>query len=135
MNYKPNSLNLKSFRLKPYKIFCKNFIFIVLFFDFFKSTSTKAHNMKLLFFKKRTHIGSILRAPYKNKSAQFGLGLIRYYLFFSIKIPLNNILYLNSKKQFNTNFKKLITSYSYFESTLITQIYRAIKIPIKFKLF
>ena len=134
MNIKPILIKTKNNKINKYKIFSKNFIFIILFLEFIKNIN---NNVKCNYFvfKKRKHIGSFLRAPYKNKIAQFSLGLIRYFLIVKFNILLFYKIFCSNKNIFNNNINLLLKSYKYFESTLITQVYRLIRIPISINLF
>lgn len=135
MNFSPRNLTSKSTlsKIKLNKIYCKNFIFTLLVFDLFNNQfnkSLKPFNYNIHIIKKRKHVGSILRAPYKSKIAQFSIGLYRYYLILSFFIKTNYIPNINNIYQFKTLIIKLLNSYNYFESTLVTQISRTIQIPI-----
>lgn len=135
MNFSPRLLR-SNFILSSHKVerlYCRNFIFTLLAFDLLKNNTNK--NLKPLnitfhITKKRKHVGSILRAPYKCKSAQFSLGIYRYFLTltFSLKIEVSyNFLSKNDFVEFN---KTLLNSYNYFESALVTQVSRSLSIPI-----
>lgn len=133
MNFSPKILNSNNIisKIKLNKIYCKNFIFTILIFDLFNlknNSNFKPINFKLNIIKKRKHVGSILRAPYKSKIAQFSIGLYRYYLSLSYNIQSKKIIKLNSSNDFiNFNFK-IINSYNYFESALVTQVSRTMYI-------
>lgn len=134
MNFSPKIINsnIVSTKIKFNRIYCKNFIFILLMFDFFNLKNNlkyKPINFKFNIIKKRKHVGSILRAPYKSKIAQFSIGLYRYYLNLSYKIKCSDTIKLNSINDFIKFNFKIINSYSYFESALITQLSRTIFIP------
>lgn len=146
MNFNPKFLNSKLLlsQNKNNKIFCRNFIFTILVFDLFnteKLTNNKTKfknqfmpiNYKFFIFKKRTHIGSFLRAPYKCKSAQFSLGLNRYFLLLSFYIKSDYNLNINNLKDFN-KILNFIKSYNYFESILVTQVSRLFSIPLQIKI-
>jgi hypothetical protein len=136
MNYKPGITGVKLLKKKPYQIFCRNFLFMILFFEFIKTSAQNTkNNFKIFIYKKRKHIGSFLRAPYKNKIAQFSLGLLRYYIHISYKISILKKIYFFEKNNFNFKIKNFLNSYNYFESALVTQIYRVIKIPIYINIF
>ena len=135
MNFSPKLLNskLSLSKFKLNKIYCKNFIFTLLVFDLFNSnfnSKFKPLNYNIHITKKRKHVGSILRAPYKSKIAQFSIGLYRYYLVLSFKIITKFKPKINSLNEFRLLVIKLLNSYNYFESTLVTQVSRSIKIPI-----
>jgi hypothetical protein len=139
MNFNPQVINSKNIlsQNKINRIYCKNFIFTILFFEFFNSTFSKnflPYNYNINITKKRKHVGSILRAPYKNKIAQFSLGLYRYYLNLSFYIKTEFLPILNNKNDFKLLFIKFLNSYNYFESTLVTQVSRTIKIPSQIQL-
>nr|YP_740737.1 Ymf59 [Tetrahymena malaccensis]ABI51646.1 Ymf59 [Tetrahymena malaccensis] len=139
MNFNPQIINTKNIlsKNKINKIYCKNFIFTILFFDFFNSTFSKKflpYNYSFHITKQRKHVGSILRAPYKNKIAQFSLGLYRYYLNLSFFINSKFSPILNNKSDFKLLFIKFLNSYNYFESTLVTQVSRTIKIPVQIQI-
>lgn len=134
MNFSPRLLSSKnlSTNWKLEKLHCRNFIFTLLAFDLLKAQFNqkfKPINFSINIIKKRKHVGSILRAPYKSKSAQFSLGINRYFmnLTFNILTKYKPILINNIDfKQFNVN---LLNSYNYFESALVTQVSRSISIP------
>lgn len=135
MNFSPKLLNSKISlsKFKINKIYCRNFIFTILIFDLFNNSFNnkfKPINYNIHIIKKRKHIGSILRAPYKSKIAQFSIGLYRYYLTLSFKIKTEFKPKINNLLEFKLLIIKLLNSYNYFESTLVTQISRSIKIPI-----
>lgn len=136
MNYRPGVFKETS-KNKPYKIFCRNFLFLVLFIDLVNAQSSvlKKNNFKILIFKKRNHVGSFLRAPYKNKTAQYSLGILRYYIYISIKLTVLEKIYLLNKREFFFKIKNFLYSYNYFESALATQVYRVVKLPIFITLF
>lgn len=130
MNFSPkllNSNNLMS-KIKYNKVYCKNFIFTVLALDLLNN-SLKFKKFKIHIIKKRKHIGSILRAPYKCKSAQFSLGLYRYYLSLTFNLEMLKKPNINNLSDFNDFNKKIIQSYNYFESALVTQVSRSIIVP------
>jgi len=130
MNFSPklfNSNNIVS-KIKYNKVYCKNFIFTLLALDLLNN-SLKFKKFKIHIIKKRKHVGSILRAPYKCKSAQFSLGIYRYYLSLTFNINLLHKPNINSYVDFNNFNKKIIQSYNYFESALVTQVSRSVKIP------
>lgn len=136
MNFSPKILIPKTIlsKMKINKIYCKNFIFTLLMFDLFNSkfnNNFKPFNYNIHITKKRKHVGSILRAPYKSKIAQFSLGLYRYYLILTFKIKTTYIPNINNILEFKILIIKLLNSYNYFESTLVTQVSRTIKIPIQ----
>ncbi len=135
MNFSPRMLAPKSniSKIKLNKIYCKNFIFTILVFDLFNNNFNKKFkpfNYNVHITKKRKHVGSILRAPYKSKIAQFSIGLYRYFLTLSFYINSTFTPKINNILEFKILIIKLLKSYNYFESTLITQVYRSIKIPI-----
>lgn len=139
MNFTPNIIKTNKIidNVNFNKLYCKNFIFTILILELFNSTNknkTKVYNLKIFFLKKKKTLGSILRAPYKNKTAQFNICLNRYYLILSFIILLNINLKINNYSDFLKINNNLINSYKYFESTLITQISRKIYIPISIKL-
>lgn len=130
MNFSPKLLNSNNLisKIKYNKIYCKNFIFTILALDLLNN-SLKFKKFKIHIIKKRKHIGSILRAPYKCKSAQFSLGLYRYYLSLTFNIDMLKKPNINNLNDFNNFNKKIIQSYNYFESALVTQVSRSITIP------
>lgn len=130
MNFSPKLLNSNNLisKIKYNKIYCKNFIFTILALDLLNN-SLKFKKFKIHIIKKRKHIGSILRAPYKCKSAQFSLGLYRYYLSLTFNIDTLKKPNINNLNDFNNFNKKIIQSYNYFESALVTQVSRSITIP------
>lgn len=139
MNFNPQVINSRNIlsKNKSNRIYCKNFIFTILFFDFFNSTFSKnflPYKYNLHITKKRKHVGSILRAPYKNKIAQFSLGLYRYFLNLSFFINSEFLPNINNKFEFKLLFIKFLNSYNYFESTLVTQVSRVIKIPTQIQI-
>jgi len=130
MNFSPKLLNSNNLisKIKYNKVYCKNFIFTILALDLLNN-SLNFKKFKIHIIKKRKHIGSILRAPYKCKSAQFSLGLYRYYLSLTFNIAIETTPNINSCTDFNNFNKKIIQSYNYFESALVTQVSRSITIP------
>jgi hypothetical protein len=130
MNFSPKLLNSNNLisKIKYNKVYCKNFIFTILALDLLNS-SLKFKKFKIHIIKKRKHVGSILRAPYKCKSAQFSLGLYRYYLSLTFNIDMLVRPNINNCIDFNNFNKKIIQSYNYFESALVTQVSRSITIP------
>lgn len=135
MNFSPKLLNSTRLisSIKFNKIYCRNFIFTILAFDILNhsfNSTFQPMRYKIHITKKRKHIGSILRAPYKSKSAQFSLGLYRYYLVLSFSINSGLKAKLNNYTDFIYLVVKLLNSYNYFESTLVTQISRSISIPV-----
>nr|QBI37892.1 Ymf59 [Tetrahymena rostrata]QGS65269.1 Ymf59 [Tetrahymena rostrata] len=140
MNFSPKILNSNIVlnKIKANRIYCKNFIFTILVFDLFNNEFNKNFkplNYKIHIIKTRKHVGSILRAPYKNKIAQFSIGVNRYYLTLSFSIKTNLTPKINNSKELYNLIIKLLNSYNYFESTLVTQISRNIKIPILLNIF
>ena len=136
MNFSPRLLNsqVKLNNLKLEKLHCRNFIFTILVFDLFKNNfkiNFLPTKPSIFIIKKRKHIGSFLRAPYKCKSAQFSLGLYRYFLILTFKINTTYEIKVNNSIQFKIYIKQFLANYNFFESTLVTQIYRSIKIPVK----
>lgn len=137
MNFSPRLLSSKSItsNWKLEKLHCRNFIFTLLAFDLLKSNikneNFKPNNFSIHIFKKRKHLGSTLRAPYKSKSAQFSLGINRYFM--NLTFNLNSIFTpnLNNSVEFNNFNIYLLNSYNYFESALVTQVSRSINIPSK----
>lgn len=134
MNFSPRLLSSKnmSSNWKLEKLHCRNFIFTLLAFDLFKTqfkTNFKPIKFSINIIKKRKHIGSILRAPYKSKIAQFSLGINRYFMNLTFNIATD----YKPLMQDNNDFKKfnmyLLNSYTYFESALVTQTSRYISIP------
>jgi hypothetical protein len=134
MNFSPRLLCSKSVAAewKLEKLHCRNFIFTLLAFDLLNS-NTKLNFKPLKFSihitKKRKHYGSTLRAPYKSKIAQFSLGIYRYFMnltFYILTSFKPNLCNSSDFKKFNI---KLLNSYNYFESALVTQVSRAIDIP------
>lgn len=135
MNFSPKLLNSKITisKFKFNKIYCRNFIFTILVFDLFNNNfkkNFKPINFNIHIIKKRKHVGSILRAPYKSKIAQFSIGLYRYYLNLSFKIKTTYKPNINNVIDFKKLIIILLNSYNYFESTLVTQVSRSIQIPI-----
>lgn len=135
MNFSPRLLNSKDLAAnwKLEKLHCRNFIFTILAFDLLKSnynTKFKPVNLSMHITKKRKHIGSILRAPYKSKIAQFSLGIYRYFLNLTFKIESKfkpNVINSLDFKNYNIY---LLKNYNYFESALVTQVSRSIETPI-----
>lgn len=127
MNFSPKLLNSNNLisKIKYNKVYCRNFIFTILALDLLNN-SLNFNNFKIHIIKKRKHVGSILRAPYKCKSAQFSLGLYRYYLSLTFNIAIKIIPNINNYTDFNNFNKKIIQSYNYFESALVTQVSRSI---------
>lgn len=134
MNFSPRLLNSKdlSANWKLEKLHCRNFIFTLLAFDLLKSQTKnnfKPLNFSIHITKKRKHMGSTLRAPYKSKIAQFSLGIYRYFLTLTFKIKTNYIIKLNNSFNFKKFNMYLLNSYNFFESALVTQVSRSINIP------
>ena len=139
MNFTPKFITTQNIidKTKFNKIYCKNFIFTILTLELFNNNSKnnlKVLNLKLFFLKKKKTIGSILRAPYKNKTAQFNICINRYFLILVFKIEILKQLMIYNFIDFKNLNENLIKSYNYFESTLITQISRTVYIPIKIKI-
>lgn len=137
MNFTPKNINTQNItnNAQVNKLYCKNFIFTILILEIFNNNcNLKILNLKLFFFKKKKTIGSILRAPYKNKIAQFNICINRYFLILVFKIIIHNRLNIYNFIEFKTLTDNLIKSYSYFESALVTQVSRTIFIPINIKL-
>lgn len=135
MNFSPRIFNVRSIfsKIKINKLYCRNFLFTILIFDLCNKkniSNFKSINFKINIFKKRKHVGSFLRAPYKNKKAQFSLGLNRYFLSLSFNIFTKFKPNINNINNFKNLIIKFLNSYNYFESTLVTQVSREIKIPI-----
>lgn len=134
MNFSPKLFNPKlttSF-IKINKIYCKNFLFTLLVFDLLgdkNNTKFKPINFATCIIKKRKHIGSILRAPYKCKTAQFSLGFYRYFFLLTFKIKIDKKLNINGITDFKLFNLNILKAYNYFESALVTQISRSISIP------
>nr|YP_004841727.1 Ymf59 [Ichthyophthirius multifiliis]AEL89269.1 Ymf59 [Ichthyophthirius multifiliis] len=141
MNFKPkfNSYSKLLKNTQTNFIFCRNFIFLILIVEYLLKVDLNYNrliNFKYsLFFKKyKKNIGSIIRAPYKNKTSQFKLKLERYYLFLIFSFNIPNKIQVNSQLDLKLLLDKIIKPYKFFESTLITQDYRKINIPIEFKI-
>jgi hypothetical protein len=134
MNFSPRLLCSKSIAAewKLEKLHCRNFIFTLLAFDLLNSNiklNFKPIKFSIHITKKRKHYGSTLRAPYKSKIAQFSLGIYRYFMnltFYILTSFKPNICNSVGFKNFNI---KLLNSYNYFESALVTQVSRSIDIP------
>lgn len=140
MNFSPKLMSSRYIvsKFKLNKIYCKNFLFTILIFDLYNkknNTSLKPFNFNINITKKRKHIGSFLRAPYKSKIAQFSLGLYRYFLVLTFKVQTKYLPNINNIIDFKNTLIKLLNSYNYFESTLVTQVSRKIKIPILLNIF
>lgn len=137
MNFTPQSINTQNIlnRTKINKLYCKNFMFTILVLELFNYNNTlKILNLRLFFFKKKKTIGSILRAPYKNKTAQFNICINRYFLILTFNVKIINRLLLYEFTSFKNLNEELVKSYNYFESAMITQISRTIFIPINIKI-
>ena len=137
MNFKPKIKNYSKLnqKLQNKLICCKNFIFIVILFEII-NYGFKNNKFKFTYYilKKKNSIGSILRAPYKNKSSQFKLKLLRYYIILNIKINIKINIKLSSFLEFFKLINNIFKSFSYFESTLITQNNKLISIPLSINL-
>jgi len=134
MNFSPRLLSSKtlSAKWKLEKLHCRNFIFTLLAFDLLNSKNKinfKPYNFSIHITKKRKHLGSTLRAPYKSKIAQFSLGIYRYYMNLTYYIETTYKPILNNYLDFKLFNIKLLNSYNYFESALVTQVSRSIIIP------
>jgi hypothetical protein len=134
MNFSPRLLCSKDVaaKWKLEKLHCRNFIFTLLAFDLLH-TNTKLNfkplQLSIHITKKRKHYGSTLRAPYKSKIAQFSLGIYRYFMNLTFSISTNFKPNLSSSLEFKNFNVKLLKSYNYFESALVTQVSRSINIP------
>lgn len=134
MNFSPRLLSSRnlSTNWKLEKLHCRNFIFTLLAFDLLKTQfniNFKPTKFSINIIKKRKHIGSILRAPYKSKSAQFSLGVNRYFMNLTFNILTNYKPILADNFDFKQFNMYLLNSYNYFESALVTQVSRSINIP------
>jgi hypothetical protein len=140
MNFKPKIKMSSKFikKIDNKLIKCKNFIFIILLVEYLNvynrlyDKNTISYN--IFIFKKKKTIGSILRAPYKNKATQFKLKLSRYFIIFNIKLILNKNINIDSNTKIIHLVNKLLKSFYYFESTLITQTHKIIYLPFSLKI-
>ena len=141
MNFSPRVLsnNILSTELDLKKLHCRNFIFTVLSLELLtkktSKTNTNLFNINFFFFKERKHFGSTLRATYKSKTAQFSLGLYRYFMIFNFNLKIKTYLNIKNKNDFLHNYLKLLKNYNYFESALVTQVYRSICLPTNVIIF
>jgi len=140
MNFNPKTLCSKNLpaKWKLEKLYCKNFIFTLLAFDLLNSNinlNFKPLKFSIHIFKERKHFGSTLRAPYKSKSAQFSLGIYRYFMILTFYINTNFKVKLIDNLDFKNFNIKLLNSYNYFESALVTQVFRSINIPTNIYIF
>lgn len=140
MNFSPRLLCSKSVvaNWKLEKLHCRNFIFTLLAFDLLNSSmksNFKPFNFSISIVKERKHYGSTLRAPYKCKIAQFSLGIHRYFMNLTFYIQTNFKPNIDNKSDFKNFNVKLLNSYNYFESALVTQVSRSINIPTNIYIF
>jgi len=136
MNFKPKIKNYSKLnqKLQNKLINCKNFIFIILLFEVINyGFKNNVFNYTYFITKNKKNIGSIIRAPYKNKSAQFKLKLLRYCITLSLKINIKVNVRLSNFKEFFILIDNVFKSFTYFESTLITQNSKLIHIPLNIK--
>lgn len=127
-NFKPKICQLKNaVNLVDNKIYCKNFIYFILFVEcFFKKNCFNKYSMYI--YKKSRAIQSILRAPNKHKKAQFHLKQERYFciLRFSL-IHTLNFCSLSRVLFFIKNMHKILW---FFESSLISLRMKRIRISV-----
>lgn len=127
-NFKPKICQLKNaISFIDNKIYCKNFIYFILFVEcFFKKNCFSKYSMYI--YKKSRTIQSILRAPNKHKKAQFHLKQERYFciLRFSLNYTLN-FCSLNKVLFFVKNMHKILW---FFESSLISLRVKRIRVSI-----
>lgn len=124
-NFQPNTtlkddFNFEIYNNKTNKILCKNFIIFVIFMKYINNKNNK--NIITFFIKPYCrYLLTMLRPPYRHKISRHQLTFSRYFIIFTIKIPLSDLIMINNLNQLVFFFKNLRNLYVFFETNICLQ--------------
>lgn len=133
-NFKPKFLNVvntsNSIKTNS-KLYCKNFIYFILFLEYFFRKNRIFTDYSVIVLKKISKLQPILRAPNKHKKAQVHLKLERFYCKLLFKYNFNLVHLNNANIIFFIKF--FSSSIWFFESSLISLRMKRFNVSIPLK--